>query len=1083
MGKKAIDSRIPTLIRNGVQEKKRSFFIIVGDKSRNQLPNLHYLMMSADLKMNKSVLWAYKKKLLGFTSHRKKREAKIKKEIKRGIREANNQDPFEAFISNQHIRYVYYKETDKILGNTYGMCILQDFEALTPNLLARTVETVEGGGLVIILLKSLTSLKQLYTMTMDVHSRYRTEAHNDVVARFNERFILSLGSCDSCLVLDDQLNVLPISGGKTVKPLPPKDEEQLTERELELQDLKKSLQDIQPASSLINLTKTVNQAQAVLTFIDAISEKSLKSTVALTAGRGRGKSAALGIAIAGAISHGYSNIFVTSPSPENLKTLFEFVFKGFDALGFTEHLDYDIIQSINPSFNKAIVRVDIKREHRQTIQYISPTDSHVLGQAELVIIDEAAAIPLPLVKNLLGPYLIFMSSTINGYEGTGRSLSLKLIEQLRNQSNNLNLPKETALITRDKKNSNLLNSGEMVNNYNGRKLKEIVLDEPIRYAIGDPVEKWLNKLLCLDATLSKNSKFSTKGCPHPSECQLYYINRDTLFSYHPVSEAFLQKMMGLYVASHYKNSPNDLQLMSDAPAHQLFVLLPPINENDNRIPDPLCVVQIALEGEISKESVRNSLNRGQRAGGDLIPWLVSQQFQDEEFASLSGARVVRIATNPDYMGMGYGSKTLELLKDYYEGKFTDLSESSRRRSGKGRYSINRVNDEDISNKLTLQTEEIKLRDANKLPPLLLKLNEYEPYYLDYLGVSFGLTKSLHKFWKKSGYSPVYLRQTANELTGEHTCVMVNVLENREKKWLKLFCEDFHKRFLTLLSFNFRKFSAIQSLNIIESCEVESGDEKEKEKERRGIVFDKGEMDRYFSQFDLKRLESYSNNLIDYHVILDMIPEISRLYFNKVIDEEVKLSSVQSAILLSIGLQNKEIGEISKELGIENNQGLAIFSKIIRKVSVYFREVLKKSIEVELPKFEEEKKEERYIKEMDGIEEGEEGEEEEDKVEKLKRIGKEIEDDLEEEGNEVIKEMRERERELINSLELNKYEINEDIELDEKKAKKAISQDGSGIVSAKNTNVKRKKENADEIYEQEMKVNNRKMKKSRKNKKK
>lgn len=50
------------------------------------------------------------------------------------------------------------------------------------------------------------------------------------------------------------------------------------------------------------------------------------------------------------------------------------------------------------------------------------------------MIDEAAAIPLPYVKNLLGPYLVFMSSTINGYEGTGRSLSLKLIKQLREGS-------------------------------------------------------------------------------------------------------------------------------------------------------------------------------------------------------------------------------------------------------------------------------------------------------------------------------------------------------------------------------------------------------------------------------------------------------------------------------------------------------------------------------------------------------------------------------------------------------------------------------------------------------------------------
>ena len=48
------------------------------------------------------------------------------------------------------------------------------------------------------------------------------------------------------------------------------------------------------------------------------------------------------------------------------------------------------------------------------LQYIHPNDAHKLGQAELVVIDEAAAIPLPLVKALMGPYLVFMASTVNG---------------------------------------------------------------------------------------------------------------------------------------------------------------------------------------------------------------------------------------------------------------------------------------------------------------------------------------------------------------------------------------------------------------------------------------------------------------------------------------------------------------------------------------------------------------------------------------------------------------------------------------------------------------------------------------------
>lgn len=48
-------------------------------------------------------------------------------------------------------------------------------------------------------------------------------------------------------------------------------------------------------------------------------------------------------------------------------------------------------------------------------QYVDPVDANKLGQCELLVIDEAAAIPLPHVKALLGNYSVFMASTINGY--------------------------------------------------------------------------------------------------------------------------------------------------------------------------------------------------------------------------------------------------------------------------------------------------------------------------------------------------------------------------------------------------------------------------------------------------------------------------------------------------------------------------------------------------------------------------------------------------------------------------------------------------------------------------------------------
>jgi N-acetyltransferase 10 len=503
----------------------------------------------------------------------------------------------------------------------------------------------------------------------DVHSRYRTESSGDPIARFNERFILSLGSCPTCLVLDDELNVLPISAGKDIASIPSSSSSANSAAAAELKQLKASLADTQPVGAVVDVTVTLDQAKALLTFTDAIASKTLSTTAALTAARGRGKSACLGLAIALAVAHGYANIFVTSPSPENLGTVFEFIFKGLEKLGYTEHLDWEVMRSSNKDWKGVVVRVNIFRDHRQTIQvgplrtlhlslgvakhnwqYIQPQDAHVLGQAELVVIDEAAAIPLPLVRALMGPYLVFLSSTVNGYEGTGRSLSLKLIQQLRESSRpslNANGSADDSSIVSNKHKADHVTPSTIA-----RSLKEIKLDQPIRYGNGDAIESWLNSLLCLDATVVPLRRTTGSGAPHPPHCDLYHVSRDTLFSFHPASEAFLQRMMALYVASHYKNSPNDLQLLSDAPGHRLFVLLPPINEDEadgsSRLPEPLVVLQVALEGRISKKSILNSLERGQRAGGDLIPWTISQQFQDDDFASLSGARVVRIAVHPDY---------------------------------------------------------------------------------------------------------------------------------------------------------------------------------------------------------------------------------------------------------------------------------------------------------------------------------------------------------------------------------------------------------------------------------------------------
>ncbi len=51
-----------------------------------------------------------------------------------------------------------------------------------------------------------------------------------------------------------------------------------------------------------------------------------------------------------------------------------------------------------------------------------------------------------------------------------------------------------------------------------------------RYAPGDPIESWLHELLCLDA--AQHLPKPPARLPHPSDCELFFVERDTLFSYH-----------------------------------------------------------------------------------------------------------------------------------------------------------------------------------------------------------------------------------------------------------------------------------------------------------------------------------------------------------------------------------------------------------------------------------------------------------------------------------------------------------------------------------------------------------------------
>ena len=172
--------------------------------------------------------------------------------------------------------------------------------------------------------------------------------------------------------------------------------------------------------------------------------------------------------------------------------------------------------------------------------------------------------------------------------------------------------------------------------------------------------------------------------------------------------------------------------------------------------------------------------------------------------------------------MGYGSRALDLLEKYYEYNMINLDEpqpdddEDEDRNGKGL----RIVDEDTVGTLKPESKPRKLK-------LLLKLSERRPEKLDYLGVSFGLTGSLLKFWKKAGFIPLYLRQTANDLTGEYSCIMLKVLQSQSNAdsltvsddWLQAFGASFRDRFISNLSGPFRDMSAQLALAMLHNRSV------------------------------------------------------------------------------------------------------------------------------------------------------------------------------------------------------------------------------------------------------------------------
>ena len=108
--------------------------------------------------------------------------------------------------------------------------------------------------------------------------------------------------------------------------------------------------------------------------------------------------------------------------------------------------------------------------------------------------------------------------------------------------------------------------------------------------------------------------------------------------------------------------------------------------------------------------------------------------------------------------------------------------------------------------------------------------------------------------------------------------------------------------------------------------------KEQKPQRQELSLE--ELSHMLTAYDLGRLKSYTKNMVEYRLILDLVPTLAKVYFlNKVTGMgNLKLMALQKSILIGIGLQFKSIDKLSQELDLQSRQLLGQFKEMMRQIA-------------------------------------------------------------------------------------------------------------------------------------------------------
>lgn len=294
---------------------------------------------------------------------------------------------------------------------------------------------------------------------------------------------------------------------------------------------------------------------------------------ALTAARGRGKSALAGMLAA----HWPGRCRVTAPGRVSTDVLAQFAGERF--------------------------------------QFVAP--DRLLAEAEQLapgvdwlLIDEAAAIPAPLLQRLVGLFpRVLLTTTVQGYEGTGRGFMLKFCASL-----------------------------PAVTYYQ--------LDEPLRWAANDPLEQIVAGMLLFE-----------DGSAEPQQGAIHYsaLEQDDWLR----QPARMAAIYQLLTSAHYRTSPLDLRRMMDAPGMHFLVAT-----QAESVQGALWLVD---EGGLSSELAAAVWAGKRRPRGNLVAQSLAAHGGSLVAPQLRSRRISRIAVSARLRGRGIGQQLIAHALEHAQG--------------------------------------------------------------------------------------------------------------------------------------------------------------------------------------------------------------------------------------------------------------------------------------------------------------------------------------------------------------------------------------------------------------------------------